>query len=686
MTAFRRFALALAASAALGALAAPVVAQPRAFTEQDLATLDRVSDPQASPDGRWAVWQVRATDWEANRGVVSLWAVDLKTKGSKPRRLPVSEGGANTPRFGPDGSLYFLSSRSGSSQVWRTTAEGAEATQVTDLPLDVGAFKPSPDGRRLVVSMAVFPDCDTLDCTVRRQAEKPEGSGVLHEKVFVRHWDAWADGTRNHLFAVEVGAEPAKAATALTRGFDGDVPSKPFGDDAEIAFTRDGSAVIFSARLAGTGEPWSTNFDLWRAPVDGSAAPANLTAANPAWDTGPVVSPDGRTLAYRAMKRPGFEADRLGIMLMDLATGAVREIAPTWDRSADDIAWSADGKSLYVLAADVGQTRLFAVDAKTGKVRPLTGEGHVAGFDVGRDGVVYAQDDMDSPAQIFRVAAKGGKAERLSDHNADKLQGVGFGGFEQFSFTGWNGETVHGYVVKPHGWKEGEKYPVAFLIHGGPQSSFGNAWSYRWNPQVFAGAGYAAVMIDFHGSVGYGQAFTDSITQHWGDRPLEDLQKGWAAAQAKYPWLDGGRACALGASYGGYMINWIAGNWSEPWRCLVNHDGIFDLRSMAYSTEELWFTEWENGGVPWENQATIERFNPVNHVQNWKTPMLVVQGGCDYRVPTEQSLSTFNALQRREIPSQFLYFDDENHWVLKPRNAVQWHGAMQAWLDRWTKE
>ena len=255
---------------------------------------------------------------------------------------------------------------------------------------------------------------------------------------------------------------------------------------------------------------------------------------------------------------------------------------------------------------------------------------------------------------------------------------------EQFSFPGWNGETVYGYVVKPADFQPGKSYPVAFLIHGGPQGSFGNLFHYRWNAQTYAGHGYAVVMVDFHGSTGYGQGFTDAISQHWGDRPLEDLQKGWAYALAKYPFLDGDRACALGGSYGGFMINWIAGNWSKPWKCLVNHDGLFDTHAMGYSTEELWFSEWENGGTPYDNPKGYQTFNPVNHVVNWNKPELVIHGQNDFRVPLEQGLGTFTALQRKGVPSQFLYFPDENHWVLKPENGLQWHDTVFNWLDRWT--
>ena len=395
-----------------------------------------------------------------------------------------------------------------------------------------------------------------------------------------------------------------------------------------------------------------------------------------------MFSADGKTLFYRAMKRPGFEADRFGLMAMDLATKQVREIAPSWDRSADGIVVSKDGATIYTTAQDVGQHPLFAVDVASGTAKPVVAEGSISAFDIAGDTLAFTRNTLKTGDQLFTSTLAGAPLRAITPSAQDVLKDVNFGDFEQFNFTGWNNETVHGYVVKPHDYVEGQKYPVAFLIHGGPQGSFGNGWSYRWNPQTYAGQGYAVVMIDFHGSTGYGQAFTDAISQHWGDRPLEDLQKGWAAARQKYAFLDGGKACALGASYGGYMINWIAGNWNEPWKCLVNHDGVFDTRSMGYVTEELWFTEWENGGTPFDKPENYEKFNPVNHVAKWRVPMLVVQGEKDYRVPVDQGLSTFTALQRKGIESKLLYFPDENHWVLKPQNSILWHDTVNAWLKQ----
>ncbi len=702
----RSFGFALVA--ALSLMATATSARP--LTARDLNAIERVSDPRVSPDGRYVVYQLRSTDWEANRGRNALWLVDLQATDNSPRRLQISEGGASSPRWSSDSRfIYFLSSRAqGRTQVFRTEPDGRSIAQLTNLPLDVGSFRVSPDGQRLVVSLAVFPDCPDPSCTAARlTADAADGrSGQVYDRTFVRHWDEWANGTRNHLHALEI--DPGGAVTTardLTPGFDGDAPSRPFGDDAEYAFTPDGRALVFSARMAGRTEPWSTNFDLFRVQFDRPGAPENLTAANPAWDTGPVFSPDGRFMAYRAMRRPGFEADRFAIMLRDLSSGATREVAPRWDRSADSLQWSADGSTLYALAQDTGQTLVFAIDVASGRADALTRPGHVGGFDMSSAGLVYTHDTLSGPAELWLNPAPGTRptqvmrgrppamtrtvtpSAQLTQHNASLTSTLDLGEAEQFRFRGWNNETVHGYLVRPANFDPSRRYPVAFLIHGGPQGSFGNNWHYRWNAQTYAARGYAVVMIDFHGSTGYGQHFTDAISNHWGDRPLEDLQKGWAHALRQYPFLDGDRACALGGSYGGYMVNWMAGRWNEPWRCFVSHAGILDTRAMGYETEELWFTEWENGGAtPWQRPENYERSNPVRHVGQWRRPTLVIHGANDFRVPLTQGLGVFNALQRQNVPSEFLYFPDENHWILKPNNNVQWHDTVIAWLDRWTAE
>ena len=671
--------------AAQGALAAP-----RGFTVEDLVRLERVGAPALSPDASRVVYTVRSTNMEKNKGNTQLWMLDLRKPNPTPVRLTQGDASSTDPEWSPAGdAVYFLSARSGSTQVWRQPAGGGDALKVTDLPVDVDSFRLSPAGDRIALGMGVFRDCADLLCSKQRidEMEKSKAHGKVYDRLFVRHWDTWADGRNAVLFSAPLDGtgRVSAAPVSLSGTLDGDVPSKPFGDREEYRFSPDGKSIVFSIRIAGKTEAWSTNFDLFQVPSAGGAAPRNLTADNPAWDTKPVFSPDGKTLAYLAMSKPGFEADRFQLMFIDVATGAKRKLAQSWDRSIADYRFTPDGSAILATADDIGQHRLFSINAASGKVTPLSDKGYVSAFDVRGDTVVMAQASLNSPAQLFKTtlaASAPAQLTQLTQLNTEALKDVRFGQAEQFSFAGANGDTVYGYVMKPWNAVEGQKYPIAFLVHGGPQGSFGNSWSYRWNPQTYAGAGYATVFIDFHGSTGYGQKFTDSISNDWGGKPLVDLKKGLAAAVKKFPWLDRERSCALGASYGGYMMNWIAGNWSDGFRCLVNHDGVFDTRGMAYSTEELWFTEWENGGTYFDKPASYEKFNPVHHVNKWKTPMLVVQGDLDFRIPTSQGLATFSALQRKGIESKLIVFPDENHWVLKPANSVQWHHTVNAWLDK----
>ena len=663
-------------------------ATPRGFTVEDLVRMERVGSPALSPDGSHVVYTVRSTNLDKNRGNTQLWLIDLRTPKAAPVKLTQSEASSTDPVWAPTGdAIYFLSGRSGSSQVWRQAIAGGEASKVTDLPVDVDNFRVAPGGDRLAMSLAVYRDCADLACTKQRLDDlaKNKASGKVYDRLFVRHWDTWADGRNAVLYAAPIDAsgKVSAAPVSLSGSLDGDVPSKPFGDREEYNFSPDGKRVVFGVRIAGKGEAWSTNFDVYEVASEGGA-PRNLTADNPAWDAKPSYAPDGKTLAYLAMRRPGFEADRFRLMLLDVASGKKRVLADSWDRSIADYKWSSDGKTVLATADDLGQHRLFAIDVASGKVSAVSANGAVGGFDERAGTVVMTQANLRSGAQLFAttVGAAAASATQLTQQNAALLADVKFGEFEQFSFAGANGQTVYGHVMKPWNAAPGAKYPIAFLIHGGPQGSFGNSWSYRWNPQTYAGAGYATVFIDFHGSTGYGQAFTDSISGDWGGKPLTDLKLGLAAAVKKFPWLDRSRSCALGASYGGYMINWIAGNWSDGFRCLVNHDGVFDARGMAYATEELWFTDWENKGSYVANPAMHEKFNPVHFVKNWKTPMLVVQGDQDFRIPTAQGLGTFTALQRQGVESRLVVFPDENHWVLKPANSLLWHHTVNDWLAK----
>jgi dipeptidyl aminopeptidase/acylaminoacyl peptidase len=680
--------LALAALLAAIQIPSAPAAEPRPFNVHDLVTLQRVSDPRPSPDGKWVAYVLRSTDLEANRGRTDLWVVGIDGKGA--RRLTSSPENESSPRWAPDGrSIYFLSARGGPQQVWRLRMDGGEAEKVTAQPLDVTSFRLSPDGQRLVISQSVFPDCSAapdgaVPCTMRRLEERSRvrSSGRLFTQLPVRHWDEWLDGRRNHLFVLPVAGGPL---ADLMKGMEADSPARPFGGAEDYAFTPDGKGVVFSAKDAGRAEAWSTNYDLYLVPADGSAPPRNLTPGNQAADGQPVFSPDGRKLAWLAMEVPGYESDRHRIMVRDWPDGAPREVASGWDRSPGEMAWSADGRTLFATADHLGTHPIFAIDVATGRERLLVKGGSNHSPSVAGGVLVHTRDDLGSPADVWTTRLDGSGAAPITRANAAALAGIAFGDREQFTFPGWNGETVHAWIVKPVGFDASKRYPVAFLIHGGPQGSFGDSFHYRWNPQIYAAAGYAAVMVDFHGSTGYGRKFTDSIGGDWGGKPLEDLQKGLAAALARSPWMDGTRVAALGASYGGYMIDWIAGAWPDRFRCLVNHDGTLDEFHAYFDTEELWFPEREHGGTPWQVPAAYQKHNPANLVGNWRTPILVIHGGRDFRVVETQGLASFTAAQRMGVPSEFLHFPDENHWVLKPANSIQWHETVLAWIDRWTR-
>jgi len=671
-----------------GARPAHAAAGAAPFRPEDLVVLRRISDPQVSPDGHYVAFVQRDTDLAANGARTTLWLLALAA-GARPQQLTDPGGGDSSPRWAPDSrTLYFLSTRSGSQQVWRLMLSGAEARRVTDFPLDVGSLRVSPLGKLLAVSMEVFPDCPTLSCTRQRldARSKDKAGARIYDRLFVRHWDRWSDDTRSHLFTVPAdGPIPTTAAVDVMRGFDADVPGKPFGTDEDFAFSPDGRTLVFSARMAARTEAWSTNFDLFQVPVDGSAAPVNLTANNPASDDQPVFLANG-DLAWLAQERPGFESDRFHIMLRPAHGTAARALTGGWDRSVQHLGATPDGRALLGVVDELGQRVLYRIDPRSGATTRLTSSGFVEGFSSSAERVVFARAALGSPADLFSVSLRGGEAERLTDVNHDLLAARQLSEYQQFSFRGWNDQTVYGYVVKPWGFEPGRRFPIAFVVHGGPQVSMSNLWTYRWNAQVFAGGGYAVVMIDFHGSPGYGQAFTDSISHDWGGKPLVDLQKGLAAALEQFPWLDGDRVCALGASYGGFMMNWIEGNWPDRFRCIVNHDGVFDQRMMYYATEEIWFPEWEFGGPYYENPQGYEQFNPVDFVTKWRTPMLVIHGEQDFRIPYSQGIAAFTAAQRRGIESRLLMFPQENHWVLKPADSLLWYHTVLEWLDAHLKD
>ena len=661
------------------------VAAAEGLTIETLHSLDRVDGPTASPSGDKVAFVLREADLEGNRGDANIFVLDL-TDGAEPRRLTDAPESDSEPQWTSDGeTIFFLSSRSGSSQVWRQSASGGRARQVTDYPVDLATFRLTPDGEQIVFAAAIYPDCGNLQCTADRLAEK-EGSletGMLYDSLFVRHWDSYKDGRRTMLFAAPIDGRRAKAGEPIRLMGDlvGDVPSVPFGGRDAFVVSPDSKTVFFSMRKAGPNEPLSTDFDIYAVAANGGEEPTLLTEGMDGKDRTPVLSPDGDTLAFTSMARAKYESDQTDLVVVNLESGEMRNLTEGFDRSVGEPVFTPDGQSVIFTAGDTGTHPIFKASVSSGEVTRVTEGFKASAPAIAGDDLVFVEVALDRPADLYAISLGGGEKRQLTQVNAVALADVEMGAYEQFSFDGAEGNTVYGYVMKPAGFEDGDRYPVAFIIHGGPQGSYSEGWSYRWNPQIYAGAGYGVVFIDFHGSTGYGQDFTDSINGDWGGKPLVDLQLGLAAAVERNEWLDGDQVCALGASYGGYMINWIAGNWPDRFDCLVNHDGLFDLRSFYYSTEELWFPEWDFSGPYFENPELYERWNPVAHVEKWKTPMMVIQGLKDYRVPPEQSFAAFTALQRQGIESQFLIFPDENHWVLKPQNSVRWHREVLDWMD-----
>ena len=677
--------LLLAALIGTTALSTSAIARP--MTGTDLATMKRLSGAAASPDGTVVAYQLRETDLEANKGKTDLYMLKLGTPNAQPVQFASKpDKNEHDPAFAPDGkSIFYISNDSGTDQIWRYDIASGTAAQASNFKADVSGFKISPDGKKFAVWGDIARDCMEFGCEKDGDTSKPgPGTGREYSQLLTRHWDAWeTPGNYSRVFTVVLGAD-GKLGTlgkAMDGNLVGDAPSKPFGGGEEVSWSADSSAVMFALRKADADEAKSTNLDIYRSSLSGSDV-TNLTERSLGTDTTPAASPDGKWLAWTSMARAGYEADRLVVQLMDLKSGKTSALTDKWDRSIGSLAWAADSKTLLVTAGDTLETPLFRVDLK-GKVTRLTERGHIGeAVPLANGGIVYAIDSIAGPADLVLMDAKG-KTTRLTNVNAAALAAFDPVNYQKFDFAGADGEQVFGQIVKPQGATG--KLPVLLIVHGGPQGSFGNGWSYRWNPAVMASQGYAVVSIDFHGSTGYGQKFTDSINKDWGGKPLEDLKLGMAAVAQIDAQLDTANACALGGSYGGYMMNWISGNWPNRFKCLVTHAGIFDLRSMAYETEELWFDQWDNGG-PWTTRKNAEKWNPVNHVAKWKTPNLVIHGEKDYRIPYSQSLAAFTALQQQGVESKLLVFPDENHWILKPKNSIQWHAAVFDWVGKHLKK
>jgi dipeptidyl aminopeptidase/acylaminoacyl peptidase len=647
----------------------------RAMTVEDLYAIGRVSQLAVAPGSKHVAFVVKTFDMEENKGISHIWLGDIK-RGSS-RQLTNADKSDWAPRFMVDGSLAFISMRSGTPQVWSIPTGGGEARQLTHIPTGVDNFAVAPDGKHLAVVSTVFPSCKTMQCNADKLAEK-ESSKVkarMITSLLYRIWDRWLDERRGHVLWVPIGGGEPKDLTP------GDIQTPPIdlGGHMDLSISPASDEVAFTANV--TDNPaWNTNNDIFTVAV-GGGAPRNLSKRNKACDAEPIHSPNGDYIAYLAMKRPGFEADRKVLVLLDRKAKKRIRLTDSLDRSVSGFAWSGDSRTIHFTASDRGRIAIFKVSVPSGVVTKLVDDGANTDAHATADGkhLVYIKQTMSQPAEVVVATASGADEQRVSRINDELLSRIQMGEYEDIEFAGAGGDQVHGFLLKPPGFKKGKKYPLLMLIHGGPQGAFGERFHPRWNVQLFATPGFVVAAVNFHGSRGYGQEFCDAVSGDWGGKPYEDIMKGVDHVVETFPFVDGENVSAAGASYGGFMINWILGK-TDRFKSLVSHDGVFEQLSMYGSTEELWFPEWEFKGTPWDNPELYDKFSPARYADKFKTPTLVIHGENDYRVPYTQGLQLFTALQRNGVESKLLYFPDENHFVQKPQNARLWWHTVLGWL------
>jgi dipeptidyl aminopeptidase/acylaminoacyl peptidase len=714
------------------------------FTFEDMMKLKRVGEPVPSPDGKWVLFSAVDVDLAANTKTPHIWIVPLNTNnngatGVSPvqqgsggqERVLIADQDGDRPRWAPDGKRFaFLSNKDGGSQVWIADFDGAAGAvtgihELTTIATEAGGELWSPDGKYILFTSDVYPECDGATkeeaaCNANKveAAGKSKVKALIFDRLLYRHWNAFKVGKRSHIFVVaapparhelpDSAAETQSTTTValprdLTPG-DYDAPVFSLGGQDDYAFSPDGQEICYTSNHDKVAAA-STNNDLWIVSVNAGTggtfvAPRNITADNPASDSTPLYSPDGKYIAYRAQQRPGYESDRFRLMLYDRKTGEKKGLSEDFDGWVGTFAWSPFSTRIFFSSEDQGKSPIFSVLVPTGEriQQPLVVVATADDLVVTPNGqdVLFTSNSVQEPVAIYgSLLCPNGKDNpcghlpppppyKLTHLNDATLSQVAMQPLEAFWFPGAKGDKVEGFLVKPPNFDASKKYPVKFLIHGGPQGAWGDDWSYRWNPELFAANGYVVVMINFHGSTGYGQKFIDAINGNWGGAPFEDLMKGLDYAEKTYPFIDKDRECALGASYGGYMANWVLGH-TDRFKCIVSHDGMFNTESAWGTTEELWFNNWEFKGTPYSNPAMYEKWSPRNSASNFKTPTLVVHGQLDYRLDVSEGFQLFDTLQVMGVPSKMLYFPDEGHWVLKPQNAQLWYKTVNDWVDRWTK-
>jgi dipeptidyl aminopeptidase/acylaminoacyl peptidase len=657
-------------------------AAKRPITFDDLMKMQQISDPQISPDGLSIAYVQTTVDFDANKKVGHIWLISIE--GGEPRQLTRGDGSDSRPRWSPDGqSLALISTRSGKSQVWIIPVTGGEARQLTHISTEADGVIWAAKGDTLVFTSSVYPDCADDACNKKRldDAEASKVKARIIDRLFFRHWDHWTEGRYAHLFAVSAqGGTPRD----LTPGAY-DAPTFFLGAPDGYAISPDGKEVCYTSNRATqpSAVAWTTNNDLYLVSAQGGEA-KNITADNPGSDASPHYSPDGRYIAYTSQARDGYESDLFRLRVYDRETEKIKDLTTGFDQWVTGFAWAPDSDTIYFTALEkVGQT-IFKTSVKNPKVEKVA-EGMFDAMGVTTDGktIVATRTSLTAPNEVYTVLTANGALTQLTHANDARLGELDMNPGESVWTKGAGGAEIQSLIVKPPAFDPGKKYPAIVLIHGGPQSGWEDAWSYRWNAEMFASHGYVVMMTNFHGSTGYGQKFVESISGDWGGAPYADIMAATDYLES-LAYVDRTRVGAAGASFGGYMINWIAGH-TGRFKALVSHDGVYDNHSMWGETEELWFDEWEFKGPIWDQRANAlrEKWSPSNYVQNIQTPMLVVEGEQDFRVPAGQAIQLFTALQRRGIASKLLYFPNECQWVLKPQDSQLWYRTVLGWLDQY---